>query len=522
MLTRLILAAICCGTALPAFAARIIYLAEQDAAYLPELFLVDLEQPGVSLKLNKPLSLYAHGVIDFAVSPDGAHVAYSADQDMPGDADLYLADITAPGTWTRVGDLPPGSSETFVKWSPDGEMLAFTASDEFYGDTQLYLVERSNPGSATRMNGELAVDGVVSLTGFEFTPDGSHLVYVAGERERKFELYAVALDRPGQSVRLNAPGGGSLGDSYEGRFHILPDSRRVVYSAVQAHAGQREVHIVSIDAPESPTTLNAPFNAGGYVHEFVVSPDGRYVAYLADAEIDGVNQTWLVATDLPETATRVNGTAQNSALLQFTDDGQYLLFTADRSTGTGERDLFMVPVEGAADPVRLSASLQAGFGVSRYSLSADSMQVAYPVTAPGGFAEDLHVARIDSPGSAAGGNGEFAGGSIEVFPSAQFSPDGSQVAFIAVQSVDTLIQELFVATVSAPGTSFHANAALAPGAIVPPIPGAFEFLPAAAPPTGMPSTGAPPAAGKTSGGGSVGALMLLWLGLWSLRRVRRV
>jgi hypothetical protein len=248
------------------------------------------------------------------------------------------------------------------------------------------------------------------------------------------------------------------------------------------------------------------------------------VAYVADAETDGINETWLVATDLPEVATRMNGMAQNPGLLQFTHDGQYLLFTADSLTGTGEWDLFMVPVEGAAEPVRLSAPLEGGFSVSRYSLSADSLQVAYPVTAPGGFAEDLHVARVDSPGSAAGGNGEFAGGSIEVFPSPQFSPDGSQVAFIAVQSLNTSIQELFVATVSAPGTSFRASAALAPGGIVPPIPGAFEFLPADAPATGVPPPGtpnaAPPEPEKSSGGGSVGVLMLLWLGLFSLRRVR--
>ena len=211
MFARSICAVVACGFTLPAVAARVVYLAEQDYAFVSELYVGDLDRPGESVKLNKPLPWFAEGVGSFAVSPDGSKIVFSADRQTGEDTDLCLVDIAMPGALTRLGNLPSGWLEGFAKFSPDGGKIAFTASDEMFANTQLYLVDLATPGSATRMNGDLAIHGAVSQFGFEFTADGSHLVYVAGELEKKFELYAVALDKPGQSVRLNAPGG-SVGD----------------------------------------------------------------------------------------------------------------------------------------------------------------------------------------------------------------------------------------------------------------------------------------------------------------------
>ena len=329
MFRKLFFAAIACALCGPAWGSRIVYLAEQDHAFVLELYVVDLEEPGVTLKLNRSLSAAAEGVGSFAISPDGSRIVFSADQTTPGDPDVFLVDITAPGRWTKLGSLPGGHREMFARFSPDGGKVAFTASDASFGNTQLYIVDLANPGVATRVNGDLANGGAVSLTGFEFTPDGSHLVYVAGELERKFELYAVNLATPGESVRLNAVGG-SVGDSYEGRFRVLQDSNRVVYSAVWGNPGMRELHVVSLDSPGEPTTLNAPFQPDGYLGAFATAPDGRHVAYAADQDSDAVPEVYLVDVSAPGIATKVNGPVHGgAALMTFTPDSNYVLFVAD-------------------------------------------------------------------------------------------------------------------------------------------------------------------------------------------------
>lgn len=512
MFARSICAVLACGLASPAVAHRIVFLAEQDHVYVRELFIVDTNRPGETLKLNKPMPWFAEGVNWFAISPDGSKIVFSADRQFGDDRDLCLVDLATTGTVIRLGDLPPGWMEGFPKFSPDGNKIAFTATDDAYGPPQLYLVDLATPGSATRMNGQLATDGAVSLSGFDFTPDGSHLVYTAGELEKKYELYAVALDRPRQSIRLNAPGGG-VGDSWEGRFRVLPDSRHVVYSAVWQHSGQREVHIVAFDGPGQPMTLNAALPVGGYVHEFAVSPNGGHVAYIADAEKDDVREAYLVPTNAPGAAIKVSPAVQDGAgLLQFTADGQYLVLVADGVTTDPQRDLYMVPVDGRFAAIPVSAPRDAGTDVGPYSLSTDGRQMVYPVYAQDGFARDLLVARLDAPGQAMKLNGPLPDGTVESFPAPQFSPDGTEVAFIAVESVDSSIQELFVASLSAPGTSVRVNGPLAPGGIVTPVPYAFAFLPAGAPSTA--GAVAPPAADSTrpsSGGGAVAWPSLLLL-----------
>ncbi len=128
---RLLFAALC---ATPAIATQVVYVAEQDIPYVTELYLVDVEHPGISLKLNKPISSQGYGVGDFDISPDGRLVAYAADQDTLRNPDLYLVSLDRPGVTTRLG--PPDQTRVvqIVRFSPDGKKIAFTASAPNYGD----------------------------------------------------------------------------------------------------------------------------------------------------------------------------------------------------------------------------------------------------------------------------------------------------------------------------------------------------------------------------------------------------
>ena len=465
----------------PVYAARVVYLAEQRFSGLRELYLADTDAPGRPTQLNPPLpnisnNRYSNGVLSFAVSPDGARVAFSADQENVGDNDLYVVDIAAPGVLTRIGSLPDGHMELRSLFSPDGSKLVYTASDADFASTQLYLIDLSDPGTSIRLNGDLAPNGVVSQAGFQFTPDGTHVVYTAGELEAKFELYSVDLSAPGQSVRLNAPGG-SVGDSYEGRFKILPDSRRVVYSAVWQNPGVRELHMVSLDKPGQPMTLNAPLQPAGYVFDFAISPDGNYASYTADQDTDGKLEVFVVDTDTPGISTRISGTVQSSSgLAQFTPDSQRILYTGDEEREINARDLYSAVIGSPIKRERVNSSLAASYDINAFVISPDGAQVVYRPEPPGGFATDLMLAKLDTPGSAIKLNGPLPDGTVEFRP-IKFSPDGEMIAFIAVESIGDSIQELFISRVSSPGSSIRLNGPLAPGGIVTPTPDAFEFLP---------------------------------------------
>lgn len=504
-------------------ASRIIYLAEQDFAFVPELYLVDIDVPGVPTKLNKPMTPLSFGVSRFSISPDGNQVLFFADQTAAEDIDLYLADLAAIGSWTRLGDLPAGHTELFGRFSPDGTRIAFTASDEFFADTQLYLVDLANPRAAVRLNPPLVTHGAVSHSGFAFTPDGLSIVYVAAQDQQIFELYVVALDRPGVARKLNAPGG-SVGDSWHGRFRITPDGTQVVFSAVWENAGTRELHRASLTEPGSPVTLNAPLQPDGDIADFALSPDGRWVAYLADQERDWIVEAYLVALEAPGVASRINRPVDDGAwLLQFTPDSQAVIYAADEERGPERRDLYLRPVAPLTEAIRLNAPLGPDESIVRYALSADGARVAYVVEPAGGLATDVWVVELAAPQAATRLNAPIPDGVLEFLPP-QFSPDGDGVAFIAVESLDVSDQELFYASTAEPGVSVRVNAAMPPGAMVIPIEGSFAFLPAGAPPTApAPPQAVPPqspSGDTSSGGGAVSLLSLFafYAGRWFCRR----
>jgi len=502
----LALLALAC-TALPVttFASRIVYLAEQDTAYVNELYLVDLDAPGITIKLNRSLPFAAYGVGSFAISPDGTRIVFTADQTVSGALDLYLVDLAALGTWTRLGSLGADRQEMFPRFSPDGNKVAFTASDENFANVQLYVVDLADPTDAIRLNPDLVTDGAVSMTGFEFTPDSSRIVYGASQDESRFDLYVVDLGLPGQTTKLNGPGGG-VGNRFESRFSITSGGERVVYSAVGNIPGMRELHVVTLEEPGPPIALNAALQSAGDIFDFTLSPDGRFVAYVADQETDEVLEAYLVKIAAPGIATKINGPVQSGATLaQFTPDGSGILYVSDQDRGPFERDLYIVDVDQPAEPVRLNAPLDQDVSVRRYVVSPDGARVAYVVEPFSGFAKDLMIVELASPGTAVKVNAPLPNGALE-WALPKFSPGGHEIAFLAVESVNESIQELFFAMPSAPGVSTRLNGPLPPEGIVAATPDSFAFLPADAPLTRAPSPET-----KSSGGGSTGVFTVLLL-----------
>lgn len=493
-------------------ASQLVYLAEQDVAFVPEVYLVDLDRPTESLKLNRTLSSRSIGVLGITLSPDGTRMAFIADQDARGDLNLYLLDFATLGQWTRLGSLGTGTLETFARFSPDGSKLAFTAVDQDFANSQLYLVELATPSVSVRLNPGLASNGFVSTTGFEFTPDGRHIVYAAAQERSEVDLYLVDLAAPGAATRLNPPAG-SVGDSYEARFRLTPDGTRVVYSAVGDTPGMRELHMVSLATPGVALTLNAALQSAGDILDFSISPDGRHVVYTADQQTDFVAEAYLVDLDSPGLATRINGPVQYGVIFaRFTPDGSGITFLADEERAILEHDLYLVPVAEPTQRSRLNAALAAGESlVDGYAISADGSRASYTPQATGSlFKTALMLVELAAPGAAVQVNGPMPDRVLEfgTYGRQDFSPDGGEIVFLTAHR-DTSAHRLFFARPSEPGTSHAIGQPLPRDGQFSPVPGFFQFLPANAPKVAPPSGSPPPGGG--GGGGSFGLAGLLWL-----------
>jgi Tol biopolymer transport system component len=202
MLRRLLIAGIACTVPVAANAARLVDLSEQDFAYVPELLLADLDKPGDSLKLNRPLAPFAQGVVTFAISPDGSTIAYTVDQDVMNDLDLFVVNIETPRTWIKIGSLPPGTIEMQPKFSPDGNFLAYVADAEEAFRTDAFLVNLLEPGVVSKLTtANHTTAGLI-----QFSRDSQYLTYSAdGLREPyQRDLMIVPVDFGNDAMAVQA------------------------------------------------------------------------------------------------------------------------------------------------------------------------------------------------------------------------------------------------------------------------------------------------------------------------------
>lgn len=221
----------------------VVYVADQNTLNRAELYIVNLANPGLSTRLNVPLTVN-RDVIDFAISPDGSKVVYRADQDADDVYELYLVNVATPGAavklnsslvaggWVRAGFSfsPDGANVVYradqdvfdtvdvvaFHIRPDGAHVAYIANQESAAVYELYDVELANPGVVTKLNPAMAGDGVFW---FEYSLDSTHVIYAGGQDSDIAQLYSVGVQTPAVSTRLNGSltAGGEVWD-----FAIVP------------------------------------------------------------------------------------------------------------------------------------------------------------------------------------------------------------------------------------------------------------------------------------------------------------
>ena len=273
---------------------------------LPCLVVVAATLTPWSVQAGRPLSpedwFRFQAVSDLQIAPDGAAVAYlvtSYDKESDESRSaLWLANWAGDASV----QLTRGESVSEPRFSPDGRYLSFLSARPAEGKAQLWVLDRrgGEPRQLTHVTGE--------LTGYEWSPDGQHVVLVmrAGEESGAGKAAGkapkpIVID----SFQFKADRDGYLSAASRSHLYLL-EVRSGACEPLTADSGKKE----SLPA---------------------WSPDGEQIAYVSDPmkgpEQTGIDEIDLIAARAGSTPRQLLTTwSPNRQKLQWTADGTRLAF----------------------------------------------------------------------------------------------------------------------------------------------------------------------------------------------------
>jgi Tol biopolymer transport system component len=160
-----------------------------------------------------------HGVAPIGIiawSPDGRSVAYMVEAKGPSKYQMRLALTAIDGSSRTVIDSLPGDAWGPV-WSPDGKRLLVGVDPGGYTDSYVVDIDGTN---ARKLNHIRSREGGDSDG--EWSPDGSTILYSAGNPDGALGVYLVGLD--GATERLISPGVASAKNA-----SYSPDGSQIAY-----------------------------------------------------------------------------------------------------------------------------------------------------------------------------------------------------------------------------------------------------------------------------------------------------
>ncbi|MEQ1895658.1 MAG: hypothetical protein ABL998_24225, partial [Planctomycetota bacterium] len=217
------------------------------------------------------------------------------------------------------------------------------------------MVENDVGQLALYLSGDPGVPGTRRFTTtvihrMGFSPDGSHLLVIAGT----FELFSLEVSGSGFR-RLDAFSGPRRGVD---DFRVTPDGTRVVFRG--SASGSRELYVVPIDgsAPPEQMSLGTEHTE---IWNFEVAPDSNQVVFQADLpnfqkglfrlRLDGVGGT--VPLHQPGTISFF------ASDMHITDDSRHVIYRHNRQSPQ-RYELYATRLDGSGTPIKRDVFAGAG------------------------------------------------------------------------------------------------------------------------------------------------------------------
>ncbi len=222
----------------------------------------------------------AYSYTDFALSPDGTHLAAArVDAKVAGgELGIWLLDLLRGGSTRFTFDLSPDSAPV---WSPDGSRVAFAGWRA--GGSGIYQKAANGAGKEQAL---VDATGEPKLPN-DWSSDGRFLLYTQQNPRSHSDLYVLPLADNGTPSGTATPFANMEFSEEQGRFS--PDAHWVAYASDES--GRSEIYIQPFPAPENGGSKTPISHDGGTQPRW--RRDGKELFYFS---LDGK----LMASDITQ------------------------------------------------------------------------------------------------------------------------------------------------------------------------------------------------------------------------------
>ena len=279
-------------------------------------------------------------------SPDGVWMLYTVTtpdwEAAESQTDVHLVSLREGVPSARQLTYTGDKNETSPMWAPDGSFFLFASNRE--GDeTQLYMM-RHDGGEARRIT-----DAEEGVSGFDFSPDGSWLVYRSGESGQE-QLYRLAVS----NLPDAEPEPLTAGEAGVDQWDFSPDGSHIYFTrpdSFDEDEKKRRGEGFTVDIRNSVTPLSSLWSVGvataterretddpSYsINSFTLSDDGRWIGITGGSparyERNITGQRLYADLYLMEAATgEIERLTDNYEVseggLSFSPDGRWIAFSA--------------------------------------------------------------------------------------------------------------------------------------------------------------------------------------------------
>ena len=442
---------------------EILYLADQDTAEQFEVYTVNTDQPAATTKVSSTLTQGADGVLFYFLSFDATKIIYVADQDTVEVNELYTVNLNQPGVSTKLNPALSGDrdvGEAFI--TPDNASILYRADQDVNDTFELYQVNFNNPGVATKLNAAFP-NGSLGVDQWLPTPDQTKVVYTAINASNVLEFFVVNLQNPGVATNLNVP---MMPGQTITNFAVSPDSQRIGFVQNPGQFQTMNLFAVELDTPGVATQINEDLTMGGQILMFDFHEDNNQVIYSAVDSFGSAANIFRTTLANPGTAVQLNpgvGPLIGGIFFDISNDGNRVIYLATEMMSL-VTEVFSVAIATPGVATKLSGTPSAGAtGATVFQESRDGSMIAYPAGHNGTDTLDLFRVNIAQPGVAIQLNPTLV--SMRGVAAFRISPTLVSVAYSGNQDNTNNIAELFFVDLASPGTSTKLSEAFPSGAI---------------------------------------------------------